>query len=314
MRLTALAASAALATAPALTWGGEDPAGVTPSFAWPPGLRANVEVRQVSDKTGQPHVDMTTRCKLNRQAHAKGLLVSCRDASISPEYSGEFAVVSDFLRLAAEFDWLVTAQGEFVGLANTDRMMAAMWKLPGPAKLSPEERKRVGDLSLAAGEADARTTWAMLVESWAGAPLTIGAEVSAPTDLEHPFVPGVPVRGRETAGADRWLDCPGQTRYRCIEIHAHTVVEPADFAVALDRFFQKHASKPLGERIQQATFSRSFVLVTDPATLVPYRLTVKTATSATLGDEKNLSQATEKTWTFTYPSRKELPPEGPTRR
>jgi hypothetical protein len=288
--------------------GREDPTQVSPTFAWPKGLQATVEVRQIADKTDQPHVEMTTRCRLAWQPHAKGMLITCREATISPEYPGEFSSVSNLLRIAAEFDWIVSAKGEFVGLINTDRLVAAMWKLPGPSTVPPEQRQKVAELSMAANDADARNSWAMLVSAWPGPPMPLGKDIAVPGDLEVPLVPGVPVKGRQSIRAERWLPCPGRAQTRCVELHADTAVDPAGYAETLDRFFKDNATRPLGEVIRRADYSREVVLVTDPATLVPYRLSVKTRSTVAYGEGKEARQDVEKVWTFTYPAAKDSVP------
>jgi hypothetical protein len=258
-------------------------------------------MRQGTDKTDQPHAEFTTRCRLKVDGHPKGLLISCRDATITPEFRGELAAVSDFLRIAAEFDWLVTRGGEFVGLTNTDRMMAAYWKMPGPATVESEKRKHLVDVSLSAADADARSTWSMLVEAWMGATLTLGEEISGTDDMEIPLAPGARVRSRQTVRAERWLDCPSRSRLPCIELHVKTLADPADFAAALERVFERNATKPLGARVSLATFSREVVLITEPTTLTPYTLNVRTWTSTRAGNDKVVNQVVEKAWTFKYP-------------
>lgn len=281
---------------------------VSPKFAWPRGLAGVVEVRQTADKLGQPHVELTTRCKMHVQPHMKGLLVTCREATVTPEFGGEFAAVSTFLRTAAEFDWLVSEAGEFITLTSTERMMEAMWKLPGPAKLDGAERKRVGEVSLELANADARTTWTMLVEAWKSSSFALGEELVDPIDVDTPLAPGAPVRGRQTARAERWLECPGPARSRCLEIRGTTVGDPAALAAVVQRFFDKNAIKPLDKKVNHVQFSREIVLVTDPSTLVPYSLSTKTLSSASAGDELLASQAVEKRWTFFYPPTE--PPPG----
>lgn len=312
MRSTALAVALALGAVPGMAHGGEAPGQVSLTFAWPKGLRAILEVRQVADGTGQPHVEMTTRCRLGLQLHPKGMLLSCREASISPEFDGEWAAASDLLKIAAEFDWVLTAKGEFAGVVNTDRLMAASWKLPGFAKIPPEKRQRVEELSLAANEADARETWAMLVSAWPGPPMPVGKDIAVPGELEVPLVPGVPVKGRQNLRVERWLPCPGRVQARCIELHADSEVDPAGYAEALDRFFKDNATRPLGEVIRKADFSREVVLVTDPSTLVPYRLAVKTRSTVAYGDGKEARQDIEKVWMFTYPAALDGGPAEPT--
>jgi hypothetical protein len=60
--------------------------------------------------------------------------------------------------------------------------------------------------------------------------------------------------------------------------------------------------------IRKADFRRQVVLVTDPATLIPYRLVVKSQSIVAVGDGKEARQDIEKTWTFTYPADKKSAP------
>jgi hypothetical protein len=303
----ALAVVVALSAVSGPVYGGQDPTRVDLVFAWPRDFQADLEIQQVVDK-GEIHAEVTTRCRLGLERHAKGMLVACRDATISPQYPGQYAVVSELLRIAVEFDWLVTAKGEFVGVTNTERVMQASWKLPGPAKTPLAERKRLEELMLAANEADARNSWAMLVSAWSGAALRVGQDLSIPGDLDTPMMPGSPVKGSQTMRIDRWLDCPGKATARCVEARAILEADPVTFTTALDRFFKTNATRPLGEPIRRTTHRREVVLVTDPATLVPYVLKVKTLDVVAYGDVKEARQAIEKTWTFTYPAGKESAP------
>ena len=65
-------------------------------------------------------------------------------------------------------------------------------------------------------------------------------------------------------------------------------------------FFEVSATRPLGEVIRKAEFNRDVTLVTDPSTMVPYRLVERVHSTVWYGDDKEATQDTETVWTFNY--------------
>jgi hypothetical protein len=283
------------------------------AFAWPKGLEARVTCRRVSARTGAPERTFTARWveRVAQEGEELRLTSSGTRWEGEPPYpKGEARAA---LRASEAIVQRVGTDGAFLGLENGDALRPVLERIYADAGLSDDEAEE----AIAAFEArlveEAREGWNQSVGFWIGAELDLGQprekEEEGPTWL----LPALPVRSRVRMEARRRVPCAASERQaRCVELSLRA--EPARSALpALTRaIVAKLAGEgnalPPGE-VREVGLATELTLVTEPATLLPWRVVSRRSVRATLVDdagsrELEAVERTEWTWTWTRRSSK----------
>jgi hypothetical protein len=127
---------------------------------------------------------------------------------------------------------------------------------------------------------DAAETWGLLVQAWRGRTFEVGREYLSDSEVPVPTLSGAKVRIHATFRVARRLRCPSGGA--CVEARMRSEPDSHDIARAVKRLVGEmrlpvaEAERTLGEM----PVAVDVALVTDPATLAPYRLELTRTTRA----------------------------------
>src|SRR5262245_9014958 len=186
-------------------------------FRWPSGLSADVGYRWTRTKRSKPAYDVSLTSRMVMVADAAGLRVEFRDwtDAVGSGPSGGSSLLAQ-QRPAI----IVDRKGAFVRVdaatnADDEIRFATAHGIPDPSR---EGRKLLGEGLPVLDKARAGRTWQMLVESWAGAGLEIGADYDTDFESPSPLLPGEKLKSKISIRAERRLDCPDDASKRCVEL------------------------------------------------------------------------------------------------
>jgi hypothetical protein len=253
-------------------------------FGWPDGLGANVTHDWTRTDPRKPTKSESMTARLVVAAEGQTVRVAFRD-------------------------WQVPAGGQPAPSLNKLSVVVdkagTLVRVDG--KVSPEEatrlaggRQQAADILPVLIQQNAENTWQMLVGTWAGAELELGAEYETGDEVPSPLFPEARLKRKLRFGAERRLPCPGDTAKRCIELKLHSEPEPASLKKVVEKLGAKFGAKGLGD-VGQLGVTQAFTLVTEPERLIPHRLEiVKTVELRAEPPAESGRQVDRTIWTFAY--------------
>ncbi len=241
-------------------------------FAWPERLRVQLETARSVEKTSGSAEKSASTCRAEIDRQDDGGYLFHWD-------TGNFDNVP--LGLLPP-DFLVSDQGAFADLADVGGYLAqAAQRL---SSLTDEASLQAIKLSAAS---DVRRDWMLLVTNWAGRSLEPGRtyeeDASGPTPTD-----GTPAAHyRKHLRLDRGTPCAaGETEDRCVVLVVRSEAHPMDRSGA-------PASRPPIQIEDETT------LVTEPASLLPHRITTREWLSIELpGGAKHVKSETTREWRY----------------
>ncbi|HSN14149.1 MAG TPA: hypothetical protein VLT61_05920 [Anaeromyxobacteraceae bacterium] len=280
-------------------------------FDWPRSLVARVTYRRVATRTGSPQRIFTARYT-ERAAHAGGEI---RIATSGTRWEGEIPYPPDEVRSATRASEAVVqrvgANGAFVGLENEDALRPILQRIYAAAGLSDEETDQTIARVEAAMIEEARTGWNLAVGFWIGAELDFGRAWESEVDAPVWLLPTLAVKSRVRMEARRRVPCTAsERRALCVELTLHSEPDRAGLAALTRAIVAKldgtEGSLPLGA-VREVGLATDLVLVTEPATLVPYRVVWRRAVRATVAHEeegaRELEDVERTEWSWSYARR-----------
>ena len=313
-RAAAAPSPAATSTAPAAPEAARDerppeprPRDLALRFAWPRSLEARVTYRRVAARPGAPDRIFTARYT-ERVTRAGEEL---RIASLGTRWDGEVPYPPGEVRAAMRASEAVVqrigADGAFIGLLNEDALRPVLERVYGDAGLSDEESEEAIAQVEAAMVDEARDGWNLAVGFWIGAELDFGKAWENEVDAPVWLLPSLPVKSRVRMEARRRVPCTGSERKaRCVELVLHSEPDraalPALTRAIVARLAGEAKTLPPGE-IREVGLASDLTLVTEPDTLLPYRVVWRRSVRATLVDDdgpRELEDVERTEWSWSY--------------
>jgi len=298
LALASLSACAPRAAAPAAAGAGEP---VSLRFGWPVGMQAQVQTDAVRQRVigGQTREGATTTTyALAVREDADGVLVQSYDVrsqirsdGASPEQQ---ALLGFFARASASLPSLVVGpNGQVVALRGVAELRRELSNAVKPLlRANPDQADAVQQSfeTMFAEERIAASVagqWTPIVGAWAGANLVVGQTYEGSDQQPGPLVPDMPIIMAYEYRIARRLPCAaGGTGLDCVEIHL--VSRPTDEALpairaSMQQLFTMNAPQgaPMPD-IDDLAVENTLLLVTEPATLRPYRLVQERTVSGTV--------------------------------
>jgi hypothetical protein len=276
-------------------------------FAWPRTLEARVVYRRVYSRTGGTDRSFTARYR--EKAARKG--AELRIASSGTRWEGEVLYppgeVRPAIRASEAVVQRVGADGAFIGLENEDALRPVLQRIYDAAGLSEEESEEAIARVEAAMVEEARAGWNLAVGFWIGAELDFGKAWEKEVDAPVWILPALAVKSRVRMEARRRVPCTAsERRARCVELTLHSEPDRAALPAVTRAIVAKLAGAgealPAGE-VREVGLATDLTLVTEPATLVPYRVVWRRAVRATVGDAdgaRELEDVERTEWSWTY--------------
>jgi hypothetical protein len=276
-------------------------------FAWPKTLEARVTYRRVASRTGTPERIFTARYTERVTRTADEL----RIASLGTRWDGEVPYPAGEVRSAMRASEAVVqrigADGAFVGLLNEDALRPVLQRVYAAAGLSDEEAEEAISQIETAMVDEAREGWNLAVGFWIGAELDFGKAWEKEVDAPVWLLPSLPVKSRVRMEARRRVPCTGSERKaRCVELVLHSEPDraalPALTRAIVARLAGEAKTLPTGE-VREVGLASDLTLVTEPDTLLPYRVVWRRAVRATLADDegtRELEDVERTEWSWSY--------------
>jgi hypothetical protein len=280
------------------------------AFGWPNGLGADVTYQSKRTKKSIPVFDISFAMRMNVTAEGDMFRVAYRNWKKDPSGNPAGGMAAPSLENIAT---IVDKKGAFVrvdgGLSGKDAAgVAATVSARGGKDPAPEVTKQVAQMVPMLFRQNTENTWQMLVGTWAGGELEIGADYETDAEGPVPLLPGETMKQKLYLRAERRLDCPGNPGKRCVELRLRQEPDRESMAKVVEKIGAKFGTKGLGAEAGDISASEEFTLITEPERLIPYRLDV-TKTVGKLGAPES-AQVDRTTWTFVYAS---APSTGPSK-
>jgi hypothetical protein len=317
--LAALAlAATARAEAPAPAEPAHGPEVVSLRFAWPAPLDAAVTYRHTRIRSGAPRSTFVARYRSRAEPEpgGDGLRILTSGTTWEGDLPFPPAVARNAIRASERVVMRVSEDGEFAGLDGAGAMRPVLERLFENAKVPPAQSERAVALAEAAMRSEAEETWNLAVGFWTGADLELGEAYVTRSEGELPFAPGVPASSAVEFTVRRKVPCAaGERAARCVEVTLRSTPDRAAIERAAKALLGRlaGADRELPERAREGLAVESeLLLVTEPATLRPYRLVWTRSLRAGPGDSElpALEQVERQEYDYRYPA----PPRRPAHR
>lgn len=289
---------------------------VTPVFAWPDGLTADVETVQ-TDSVIQPPVPATTlrmRQVMRVETAGEDVRIRALDpaldlGSCAPDPLGDPNVTS--LLAAMIPDFVVTGDGTFAGFEDRAALRARFTELLAaslPSNSDPAAAPVVAQMFSGSGFLEAVVTerWNALVGVWAGNEFEVGAWYAYTSEFPLPSLLQLGADGftlEYSISIVRLLPCTrSEVERRCVELDIRAVVDP--------EVVRSMTMRMLGRELGEASIvpgsvrvSASQRVITEVDGLIPHRHELRETFRATLSNgraSQPIQTARESTTTYTY--------------
>ncbi len=291
---------------------------VYPGFAWPPGLRVDVEFDRVRTQitTGGSRTSRTSgRYSIAAENDPLGLRVVVSDVEYtskgSPVEIPEISGAAGALLRSAQMqpDYVVDRHGRVVAILGTEALREEIARtMHAGIDSLPTEARAVAQRLFDSGpevrrvEARARERWSRLVEVWIGTAPTHDWQVVGGSHISLAPLPGLALPTSREARLLGMRPCgDGDATRMCAELELTSRLDAVQLAQSLPDYLQ---GRPGIDRIEVKLEERT-LLLTEPATLRPHReqheqrwiLTTHRGARA-----RTLEQRDETATRFRYPS------------
>ncbi len=265
-------------------------------FAWPESGESKVTHTKVKRQTGKPEEKFTVR--YTSRAEKKGGEWRLSTSGTTWEGAAPLPpeLAEEGIRAQEKVVMVVSADLAQVRLEGAEALDPVFQKMLAGANVPEAQRQRIVEMAHAAALAEANEMWALAVGFWNGAELAFGKVLTRDSEGELPVAPGTTVKFQLRFSARRRVACAGEPQPRCVELSLRSVPDPKALKPALERFVASLA--PAGQSPPKGLFEKvavenELVLVTEPDTLLPHRLTwTKTARVRSLGkDQETLDRS-----------------------
>jgi hypothetical protein len=290
-------------------------------FAWPVGLAAHVQVHKLRNRINAGTADSTNvrlAYQMLVQQHPRGRLIQLHSFEVpgvaelsNPDFGAEdFAELQE--RMSALMPTMVVdTAGAFVAIERVEAMQREMSALMGDSarydpKLNPEaaallDRLRSPQVLTTLAEYE----WNALVGTWIEADLIVGLAYETEYELPFPLLPDVMLPVVQEFTAVGRVPCTEQeTQRRCVELQSFVYQDQEALRAILDRVMSQVIPGKDVPKIEDFESETEIRLIAEPASLIPYHLTVTKRISASVrvgaGELSQTTQVETKTTQFRY--------------
>jgi hypothetical protein len=252
------------------------------TFAFPVGLEASVTYTKVIEREeGGPatRIEIEGEYAMHVHPHPSGLLIEHLDP-IATRFTATPPLAADDPRRvvystlgAPPSDWVVSGDGELLGLAGLEALAGSITQALAPLGLDEgETQAALADLM---GEpqlmGSARDLWRAMVEAWVDSEMVVGESLASEAEETNPIIPSVvlPYRYEYTLVGMEPCPAPGGT---CAHLRVVSFPDPRELTrVMSDAMRQLGLTTLSFERLVQLT---TMTVLADPTTLLPHALEV----------------------------------------
>lgn len=293
-------------------------------FGWPVGMSARVEQRWSRVRTGPQRSDsvgLGTSYRMRVLKHPEGRLVTADSFTFAAPSAT--APMADRAAMAQRLQtqlaaltpsYVVSADGEFRRLVDGAKMKAVMDSLLAPmlsdAKTMPPQVQQMlqavaSEKALAARAAEG---WNIVTGAWVGADFTIGEVRRSESEERIPLIPGLTIPMAYEFSAVERVPCTERGAARgCVRLRMYSQPDSAGIREVVKQLVTQLGGKADGvvAALQGMTVENEVVVVAEPATLVPYSMSltkrVRVRAAATGGEPASEStQIDVRTARFAY--------------
>lgn len=265
-------------------------------FAWPESGESKVTYTKVKKQTGKPEQKLVAR--YTSRAEKKGGEWRLSGSGTTWEGTAPFppALVEEGMRASEQVVQVVSGDLSQVRLEGTEALDGVFQKMFAGANVPEPQRQRIMEMARTAMLAEANEMWTLGVGFWNGADLTLGKVQAGESEGELPVAPGTVVKFQLRFSARKRVPCAGEKQPRCVELSLKSVPDPKSVKPALEKFVASlvpEGQTPPKGLFEKVSIENDLVLVTEPETLVPHRLTfTKTARIRSMGkDQETLDRS-----------------------
>jgi hypothetical protein len=244
-------------------------------FDWAAPLRARVAYRKTRvGPAGQ--TSFSARYEQRVEPDGDGVRIQVRGTSWRGDLPFPPALAKDAIRASEEVVQRVGEGGRFGGLEGVEALRPVLDRVFEEAKVPPEAAERAAALALGAMRAEAEEAWNLAVGFWAGADLALGVAYALESEADIPLLPGARAPQAVEFAVRRRVPCTGGERVlRCVEVTLRATADRAAVERAagalLARLLPAGEEPPEGAA-KELSAEGELVLVTDPETLLPWRV------------------------------------------
>ena len=229
-------------------------------FAWPEGMRLRVSMRHEARRGDQPRRGAMVRHLVVVEGRGDELWVRNRNF----QAQGNEEDLEQNVRIAEALVQVVGRDGAFRRAEGLEEGVAVV------APDSEAERARLRDTMARAAAED----WEATVGAWRGLTLTAGAMRRKEVAASVPLVPGVPVEVSVEYGLEAMVPCgEEETERRCAALVYRGEPTASGRPAATQRLREALRHAEGGVELEDFSARFEITMVTDPATLVPRRMT-----------------------------------------
>jgi len=307
----ALTLGAASATAQQAPADSVAPDTVRLTFSFPVGLEATVSYTRVIEREeGGPatRIEIDGEYAMHVHPHPSGLLIEHLDPIATRFQATPPLAADDPKRVvystlgAPPSDWVVSGDGELLGLSGLDALEGSITQMLAPLAL--DEGQTQAALAELMGEpqlmGSARDLWRAMVEAWVDSDLVVGESLASEAEETNPIIPSVvlPYRYEYTLVSMEPCPAPGGS---CAHLRMVSFPDPRELTRVMSDALQQLGLPTLSfERLVQLT---TMTVLADPATLLPHALEVSKQVEGILldqGERRVFRRADQTQLIFTY--------------
>ena len=255
---------------------------VTFRFAFPVGTEAQVRYTKVIEReeAGPPtRIEIEGEYSMHVHPHPSGLLIEHLDP-LATRFVSSPALAQDDPRRAVYgtigapiADWVVSGDGQLLGLSSVDVIQDAVTRALAPLQLD-EGAYQAAMAELVSEPAlmgNARDLWRAMVESWADAQMVAGEAQADQADEINPIVPSVTLPYRYEYSFVGMEPCPAPSG-SCAHLQVVSFPDPRELTRTMSEALQQLGLTNLSfERLVQLN---TMTVLTDPTTLLPQAIEV----------------------------------------
>ena len=258
-------------------------------FDWPVGTSMQVEVERSRRRTFDATTDssrLEVDYQLDVEDHEQGRLIRFSEFS-TPDLGVSLLAPQEVLQAASSFvpAYVVSDEGDILaveGLEELGASLRAMMHQVLDTLANPELEAILGPLLNEDNLfAQAATEWNSLVGTWIEAEFDVGYAYEMEVEEPLPMIGNALVPYIYELGASARVPClPEEEELRCVELVMRTYPDPEVLQPLLDQFVQNMMNAVAPDVTVPALVYKTLdienevILVTEPAGLIPYALTV----------------------------------------
>lgn len=254
-----LAIACAHATGSAPQGAGATPGPVELKFAWPEGFQSQVLIAHESRRSGADPTVLIARQRIVAEKKGNEIWVITRDIAAR----GNEPDLESTVKISEALKQVVALDGRFQRAEGLDQALSVM------QTTTPDEKEKARQALIRATAFD----WELLVGAWAGEKLAPGQMHRKQVKAYVPDLQAVETVLDVEYGLEARVPCTEKdTVRRCVELTYRARLAPGDQAATVERLRRGTSSKPDEPVPEDVHADLEAVLVTEPDTLIPHRM------------------------------------------